>query len=253
MRDVFIEARGDYKNKREQVKPGLPTVCGDGKDLEDSPHAPSHRRKDCALWLTRPDHPRTARVMVNRIWQGHFGSGLVRTPNDFGRQGEAPSHPELLDWLATEFVRQKWSVKQMHRLMLSQTYRQSNQYDEANARVDGENLLLWRMNRHRLEAEAVRDAVLTVAGNLNPKMNGVRLAHAIHLRQHAAHTARFAQPRHGFGGFLDLQELPDQRTAFVANPGRSLQHTQPCEPRLAGCELHVERLRHDHQRRSLAA
>jgi mono/diheme cytochrome c family protein len=176
IRDVHIEVRGDYKNRREQVNAGLPSAFGDGRDLIDptEPRRPTHRRKDFALWLTRPDHPLTARVMVNRIWQGHFGAGLVRTPNDFGRQGEAPSHPALLDWLATEFVRQKWSVKQMHRLlMLSNTYQMSNRHDGAAARVDGENRLLWRMNRRRLEAEAVRDAILAAAGSLNLKMYGV--------------------------------------------------------------------------------
>ncbi len=175
IRDVKIEARGDYKNLGQKVNPGFPSALGGSKDLEDPAdrRAPTHRRKELAQWLTQPDHPLTARVMVNRIWQGHFGWGLVRTPNDFGRQGEAPSHPELLDWLATEFVAQKWSVKRMHRLiMLSSAYRMSNQHDEANARIDGENRYLWRMNRRRLEAEAVRDATLAVAGNLNPKMYG---------------------------------------------------------------------------------
>src|SRR5438034_11845699 len=97
-------------------------------------------RKRLALWLTRPDHPLTARVMVNRIWQGHFGRGIVSTANDFGRQGERPSHPELLDWLAGRFIEKGWSMKAMHRLiMLASTYRLSSQPDAANAQIDAQN------------------------------------------------------------------------------------------------------------------
>ena len=111
--------------------------------------------------------------MVNRIWQWHFGRGIVATANDFGRQGELPTHPELLDWLATEFVARGWSIKAMHRLMmLSSTYRMSDEYDAGNAKVDAENRYLWRMNRMRLDAEELRDAVLACAGTLNPKMGG---------------------------------------------------------------------------------
>jgi hypothetical protein len=131
------------------------------------------RRKAFALWLTQPDHPLTARVMVNRLWQGHFVRGIVGTPNDFGRQGEAPTHPELLDWLAVEFVKQGWSLKAMHRMMmLSNTYQMSSHFDPANAKIDGDNRYLWRMNRRRLEAEMLRDAVVAAAGTLNLKMGG---------------------------------------------------------------------------------
>ena len=112
--------------------------------------------------------------MVNRIWQGHFGKGLVTTPNDFGRQGEPPTHPELLDWLAVEFAGRGWSIKQMHRLiMLSNTYQASSVADEAGLQKDPENRYLSRMNRRRLDGDAVRDTVLAVAGTLNLKMGGV--------------------------------------------------------------------------------
>jgi hypothetical protein len=132
------------------------------------------RRKALALWLTSPDQPLLARVMVNRIWQGHFGEGIVRTPNDFGRQGEQPTHPELLDWLATEFAARGWSIKQMHRLiMLSNTYQSASVAGEENARKDPENRYLSRMSRHRLDGDAVRDNILAVAGTLNLKMGGV--------------------------------------------------------------------------------
>jgi hypothetical protein len=111
--------------------------------------------------------------MVNRIWQGHFGRGVVATPNDFGRQGDRPTHPELLDWLATEFVERGWSIKAMHRLMLtSDAYRRSSAPTEANLETDPENHYLWRMSPQRLEAEALRDAVLAVSGRLNPKAGG---------------------------------------------------------------------------------
>jgi hypothetical protein len=125
------------------------------------------------LWLTRPEHPLTARVMVNRIWAWHFGRGIAGTPSDFGRQGDPPSNPELLDWLASEFVQQGWSVKKIHRLiMLSDTYRRSTAFDEANAKIDSGNRYLWRMNRQRMDAEALRDSALAVAGTLNLKMGG---------------------------------------------------------------------------------
>lgn len=173
--DVYVAIRGDYKNKGSKVNPGFPAVLSDGKDLTEPSgvHFVPQRRKALALWLTQPDHPLTARVMVNRIWQGHFGRGIVGTPNDFGRQGDPPTHPELLDWLATEFVARGWSVKTMHRLvMLSNTYRMSDAYEEAAARLDPTNRLLWRMNRRRLAAEEIRDAVLASAGTLNPRMGG---------------------------------------------------------------------------------
>jgi hypothetical protein len=131
------------------------------------------RRKALALWLTQPDHPLTARVMVNRIWQWHFGRGIVATPNDFGRQGSLPSHPELLDWLATEFVARGWSIKTMQRaILLSSTYRMSDRYDASDAKVDPTDRYLWRFDRQRLDAEEVRDAVLAVSGALNLKAGG---------------------------------------------------------------------------------
>jgi hypothetical protein len=112
--------------------------------------------------------------MVNRIWQGHFGRGIVSTTNDFGRQGQPPTHPELLDWMAAEFVAQGWSIKSMHRLiLLSNTYQMSSRFsDDNNTRIDPENLYLWRMNRRRLEAEAIWDSMHVAAGTLNLKMSG---------------------------------------------------------------------------------
>ena len=173
---VHVLNRGDLGTPKEEVKPGLPEVLSDGVHLEDIvPDSPiPEDRKALALWMTRADHPLTTRVIVNRIWQWHFGAGIVDTPNDFGRQGQAPTNPELLDWLATEFVARGWSIKSMHRLiMLSNTYQQTSLHQNAPAaRIDPENRLLWRMNRRRLEGEALWDAIHSVSGTLNPKMGG---------------------------------------------------------------------------------
>ncbi len=125
-------------------------------------------RLELAGWLTDARHPLTARVMVNRVWQGHFGSGLVRSPSNFGLRGELPTHPELLDWLAREFSASGWSIKRMHRtIMLSEAYQRSSETDAANATGDPDNLQLWRQNRRRLEAEPIRDALLFVSGRLD--------------------------------------------------------------------------------------
>lgn len=130
-------------------------------------------RLELAQWLTSGKHPLTARVMVNRIWRWHFGKGLVRTPDNFGKLGERPTHPELLDWLAVQFVENKWSIKSMHRLiMLSSSYQMSTTYNPQLAEIDPENRLLWRMNRKRLEAEAIRDSILAVCGKLDYEMGG---------------------------------------------------------------------------------
>jgi hypothetical protein len=119
------------------------------------------------------DNPLTARVLINRLWQHHFGRGLVPTPNDFGVRGERPTHPELLDWLATEFVARGWSVKQMHRLiLLSATYRQSIVVSTEALRIDPDNRLFSHMNRLRLEGEIIRDSLLAASGRLNPAMGG---------------------------------------------------------------------------------
>ncbi len=121
-----------------------------------------------AQWLTRADNPLTARVIVNRIWQHHFGKGIVTTPSNFGVRGEAPTHPELLDWLTERFIESGWSIKSIHRLILSsKTYRLASAYDEDNAAQDPPNRWYWRFDRQRLDAESIRDALLAVSGNLD--------------------------------------------------------------------------------------
>ncbi|MCY3591823.1 MAG: PSD1 and planctomycete cytochrome C domain-containing protein [Acidobacteria bacterium] len=130
-------------------------------------------RLELARWITHPEHPLTARVIVNRVWHWHFGRGIVDTPSNFGAIGSTPTHPELLDWLARRFVEGGWSLKNLHRdIMLSSTYRLSTDYDAANAAVDEENRLLWRMNRRRLEVEPIRDALLQLAGRLDLTIGG---------------------------------------------------------------------------------
>src|SRR5262249_39743615 len=141
---TYVLQRGDPKRKGALVEPAFPRVLS----TYDAPRS-ALSRLDLARWLVDPQHPLTARVLVNRLWQHHFGRGLVATPNDFGLRGEPPSHPELLDWLACEFVRHGWSIKHLHRLMvLSNVYQQaSRQPPTALAkRVDPDNRLLWRMN-----------------------------------------------------------------------------------------------------------
>ena len=166
--------RGDYLNPGPMVRPGVPSVLRDGISPYRVVKPPwttdtSGRRLALARWLVQAEHPLTARVMVNRIWQHHFGRGLVATPGDFGHTGARPSHPELLDWLATEFVGRGWSMKAMHKLVMTSTaYRQSSRIDESRRKTDPDNVLLSRFAMRRLDADAIRDAMLKVAQRLDP-------------------------------------------------------------------------------------
>jgi hypothetical protein len=175
--DTYVLAGGELASRGEKVEPGfLKSLTGNSEPAK-IPFAggSSGRRTALAEWIANPENPLTARVMVNRIWQHHFGEGLVRTPSDFGMNGERPSHRELLDWLATQFVENKWSMKAMHKLMLlSNAYQQSTEHPQAGrlASVDPENKLLWRMRWQRLEAEAVRDSILTISGSLQKADGG---------------------------------------------------------------------------------
>ena len=174
---TYILRRGDPTSPGEWVQPGVPAVLTDGRTpFEVKPPWPgankTGRRLALARWLTRPDHPLTARVMINRIWKHHFGTGIVSTSGNFGRSGARPTHPDLLDWLAREFVSRGWSVKAMHRLiMTSGTYRQCSSIAHSKARDaqprDPDNLLLSRMRLRRMEAEVLRDTLFLVAGRLD--------------------------------------------------------------------------------------
>jgi hypothetical protein len=174
---TFLLRRGDYLNPGFEVRPGVLAALTTPRSFDwKQPAADaktSGRRLAFAEWLTQPDHPLTARVFVNRVWLHHFGEGLVSTPDNFGRAGSPPSHPALLDWLATEFVRDGWSTKRLHRLLMTSTaYRQSSARNAGGQSLDPENRLLWRQRLRRLEAESLRDAILTTSGDLNLTMYG---------------------------------------------------------------------------------
>ena len=164
--DVPLQRKGDPGDPGPVVARGVPAfLAGSAPPVFPSDASGRHELAD---WLTRPDNPLTARVMVNRIWQHHFGRGIVATPSNFGVRGAEPTHPELLDWLAARFVAEGWSVKAMHRLIVtSRTYQLASTFDQADAAKDPDNRLLWRFERRRLDAEALRDALLAVSGGLD--------------------------------------------------------------------------------------
>jgi Protein of unknown function (DUF1553) len=154
--------------------------------------------------MTQPNHPLTARVLVNRVWQAHFGNGLVRSPDNFGLLGEAPTHPDLLDWLAVEFVESGWSIKTLHRLILnSAVWQQSAAWNEEAAAIDPDNRLYWRMNRRRLEAEAIRDSLLSIGGGLDLTLGGSLLP--TENRKYVTSTANIN---------LDVYDVP-RRTLYL--------------------------------------
>lgn len=172
---THVLARGDFRQPLDRVAAaGVAALTDTPADFDLPPDAPEgQRRRQLAEWLVHPQNPLTARVIVNRLWHYHFGRGLVATPSDLGFNGGLPSHPELLDWLASELKDKHWSLKQLHRLMvLSAAYRQSSAYNERAVKVDADNRLLWRKTPLRLEAEAIRDAILASAGELNPALGG---------------------------------------------------------------------------------
>jgi mono/diheme cytochrome c family protein len=179
--------RGDPESPAEEVSPGaLSVVQSLSADLAATQSPEQERRAALATWLTDPANPLVRRVAVNRLWHYHFGTGLVATPSDFGFNGDRPSHPELLDWLASELLDQRWSLKQLQRtIMLSSTYQQSCAPNETAETSDRGNRLLWRMNRRRLEAEAVRDAVLAVSGKLNPQHGGSPFEDFVYIEKYA--------------------------------------------------------------------
>jgi len=174
---TFIFNRGNHDQPKEKVNPSDLTVLAAHRKVEvpekDANQPTTGRRLAFANALTDGKHPLLARVMVNRVWMHHFGKGIVSSPGDFGQLGSKPTHPELLDWLAAEFMREGWSLKHLHRLiMTSRTYRQSSTRDEKRDLIDPDNTLLSRMSVRRLEAEILRDSLLAISGRLNPKIGG---------------------------------------------------------------------------------
>jgi hypothetical protein len=180
---IYFLKRGDLRQKQSPATAGFLRVLTSADELEKRWHTPppagwhtSYRRTSLARWITDVDAGAgrlLARVAVNRLWQRHFGRGIVATPSDFGAQGIRPTHPELLDWLAIELIQGGWQLKPLHRLMMtSAAYRQSAAHDADRARIDPDNLLLWRRSRKRLEAEAIRDSMLAASGKLDRTMFG---------------------------------------------------------------------------------
>ncbi|MBU6384641.1 MAG: DUF1553 domain-containing protein [Planctomycetes bacterium] len=189
---INLLLRGDPEQPKQTVAPRIPRFFG---DLALDPSATeSQRRLALADWIASDSNPLTWRVIANRVWQGHFGVGLVETPNDFGINGLGPSHPELLDWLAADLIRNNWSLKSLHRkIVLSRTYRQSSQPNPMGLQIDADARLLWRYPRRRLEAESIRDTILKVCGQLNPKMYG--------------RGYDLFQQRGGLSGFTPIEEF----------------------------------------------
>jgi hypothetical protein len=169
---AYLLERGNVKRQTEELTPGILSAVGGEFPTIDSSD-PAARRIALANWIASPKNPLTARVIVNRLWYHHFGNGIVNTPSDFGVNGDRPSHPELLDWLAVDFMENGWSLKRLHRqILLTQAYQQSGALNEKAFAVDAGNRLLWRMPLKRMDAETLRDTVLAATGNLNLKMGG---------------------------------------------------------------------------------
>jgi hypothetical protein len=165
---VFV--RGDYNNPGEEAPKSFPAIL---TAFDTKPNFSGSGRLQLAEWLTQPEHPLTSRVMANRIWQWHFGEGMVRTPDNFGRMGERPTHPELLDFLSREFVKSGWSIKAMHRLvMLSSAYQMASVNPSLSPDADGDNRLLSRFNRRRLSVEELRDGLLAIDASIDLTMGG---------------------------------------------------------------------------------
>ncbi len=190
-REVALLARGDVTKPGSLMSPGtVPLIPGvPSRFLLPDGHTEGERRTALALWLVNHDHPLTWRSIVNRVWLYHFGQGLVESPNDFGRGGLQPSHPELLDWLAVDFRDNGQSLKRLHRLIcLSAAYRQSSEPNAEFPEKDGNNEFLWRMNRRRLTAEEIRDSVLSASGRLRREMGGPGFQDfAIEKPEHSPH------------------------------------------------------------------
>ncbi len=223
---TYVLAGGDLSSRGEAVTPGfLQAVMGNDKPAEiPFVGGSSGRRLALSEWIGSPANPLTARVMVNRLWQHHFGEGIVRTPSDFGINGDRPSHRELLDYLATQFVEKKWSLKAMHKMMvLSNTYRQAteNPAQVTYAKADPKNLLLWRMNWIRLEGEAIRDSMLAISGKLQKSHGGPGAFVNLPEKQQAQRTIYTFQRRSVMNPMIEvfdganMSEVCSRRSATV--------------------------------------
>ncbi len=210
---THVLARGNPHAKGKEVQPAFPTLFGSPKPTIPQAAADaksSGRRRVLAEWIASPENMLTSRVMANRLWQFHFGRGLVRSPNNFGQLGVPPTHPLLLDWLASEFVRRGWSIKEMHRLIVtSKTYRMSSQTQPKALAADPENNLFWRFDMRRLSAEEIRDSVLAVTGELNPTMYGPGIYPKI------SREVLHGQSRPGAGWGRSSPEQQSRRSVYI--------------------------------------
>ncbi|MBL8816396.1 MAG: PSD1 domain-containing protein [Planctomyces sp.] len=215
--DARIHKRGRYDQLGDAVPRGVPALLAKAPLNVSS----GSGRLELANWIASPENPLTARVMVNRIWQQHFGHGLVRTPNNFGKLGQSPSHPELLDWLAWKFVQNSWSIKQLHRLIMnSAAYQRSSEGVVEGAVKDPTNLLLAHQNRRRLSAEELRDSLLVAAGTLDLTMGGPAVRE-ISVPRRTLYIATIRSDRSGFRAMFDganSQAIVDLRTDSVVAP-----------------------------------
>jgi mono/diheme cytochrome c family protein/cytochrome c553 len=228
--DVPVLRRGNHLTPAAIVARRFPVVlAGEKQTTLPKDHS---GRLELAQWLTSSKHPLTARVMVNRVWRWHFGKGLVRSVDNFGIIGEKPTHPELLDWLASDFIRNGWSLKKLHkRIMLSATYQMSSTHDAKAALADPDNRLLWRANVRRLEAEAIRDSLLAVGGLLDRTAGGPALAHVKNRGYLFDHTSKdkttYASNRRSVylpvirNNLYDVFQLFDAPDAAVPNGDRA--------------------------------
>jgi len=240
--DAAIHVRGRYDRLGAVVPRRFPQIFA-GRD--QPPITEGSGRLQLARWIASEDHPLTARVMVNRIWQHHFGYGLVRTPGNFGKLGEKPTHPELLDYLASEFVRGGWSVKSMHRLMmLSATYQQSSSGEPQTVAADADNRLWGRMELRRLEAESIRDSLLAISGRLDPSFGG-RPTREINSRRRTLYLMTVRSDKSGFPFLFDMadpENIVDERTVstvapqalFLLNNSFALEQIAPLVERILG-------------------
>jgi Protein of unknown function (DUF1553)/Protein of unknown function (DUF1549) len=220
--DARVYVRGNPDNPGKVVPRGVPRALG-GEKLE--PITQGSGRLQLARWLTRPDHLLTARVMVNRLWQHHFGEGIVRTPNNFGELGERPTHPELLDYLAARFIQSGWSLKAIHRLLLlSAAYQQSSMASLEVLRKDPDNHFWGRMNRRRLESEAIRDNLLAVAGQLDLTPGGPGFPDITTPRR--THYLSTRRPYNG-GGLSHFGSIFDQADPTLICEKRSVSTVAP--------------------------
>ena len=216
--DARIQIRGSYTRLGDEVPRRFPRIIAG----EDQPAITAGSgRRELAEWIVRKDNPLTARVIANRIWEYHFGQGLVRTPNNFGKLGERPTHPELLDYLANALVTGHWSIKQLHRaILLSAVYQQSSAVTPDDLSLDPDNRLWSRMNRRRLESEPIRDSLLSIAGRLDTTMGGPSIRDFNSPRR-TMYLTTIRSDRSGFGSLFDAadpESSTDMRTVSTAAP-----------------------------------